>query len=102
MSALVPPTSMKMPSETCSCISAPAIPAAGPDSIVWIGRRATSSTVMTPPSDRMIISGALMPACSTDRAVIVAVPTILGRIARVEDRRPRARPQAIQRRDLVP
>ncbi len=81
MSALVPPTSMKMPSETCSCISAPAMPAAGPESIVWIGRRATSSTVMTPPSDRMIISGAVMPACSTDRAVIVAVPTIFGRIA---------------------
>ena len=81
MSALVPPTSMKMPSETCSCMSAPAMPAAGPESMVWIGRRATSSTVITPPSDRMIISGTRIPACATACAVIVAVPTIFGRIA---------------------
>ena len=80
-SALVPPTSMKMPSVTFSCRSAPAIPAAGPESIVRIGRRATSATSMTPPSLRMIISGTPIPARSTAPAVICEVRSMRGKIA---------------------
>ena len=93
-SALVPPTSMKMPSVTFSCKSAPAIPAAGPESIVSIGRRATSPTSITPPSLRMIISGTPMPAAATAPAVICDVRTMRGKIAalsaavRVRARRP--------------
>ena len=44
-SELVPPTSMKMPSVTFSCRSAPATPAAGPESNVRIGRRSISRDV---------------------------------------------------------
>ena len=80
-SALVPPTSMKMPSVTFSCSNAPAMPAAGPESIVRIGRRATSATSITPPSLRMIISGTAMPARSTASAVMRAVRTMRGKIA---------------------
>ncbi len=62
--------------------------------MVRIGRRCTSSTLITPPSDRMIISGAVMPARSTHDAVSVAVDTMRGRMAalsaavRVRVRRP--------------
>ena len=95
-SVLVPPTSRKMPSVTFSCSSAPAIPAAGPESIVRIGRRATSRTSITPPSLRITISGAGIAARSTAWAVIRAVRTIFGRIAaliaavRVRERNPYA------------
>ena len=70
------------------------MPAAGPESIVRIGRRATSATSMTPPSLRMIMSGTVMPARSTAVAVICEVRSIRGRIAalsaavRVRARRP--------------
>ena len=93
-SALVPPTSMKMPSVTFSCRSAPATPAAGPESIVRIGRRATSRTSMTPPSLRMIMSGTPMPALRAASAVISLVRSMRGKIAalssavRVRARRP--------------
>jgi len=93
-SALVPPTSMKMPSVTFSWKSAPAIPAAGPESIVRIGRRSTSATSITPPSLRMIISGAGMRASVTARAVTRDVRSMRGKIAalsaavRVRARRP--------------
>jgi len=43
-------------------IKAPATLAAGPDSIVTTGRRRISCTFITPPSPRMIISGAAIPA----------------------------------------
>ena len=69
-----------MPSETRRCISAPATLAAGPESIVMAGRRRISWMSMTPPSPRMIISGAWMPASRTLCSVIVAVSIILGRI----------------------
>ena len=54
-------------------MSAPATLAAGPDSIVMTGRRRISSISITPPSPRMIISGALMPASRTLASVMVAV-----------------------------
>ncbi len=72
---------MKMPSVTFSCSSAPAMPAAGPDSIVRIGLRSTSATSMTPPSERMIIKGTAMPPRRAASAVIRAVLIIVGRIA---------------------
>ena len=56
MSVDVPPTSKKNPSVSFSYISAPATPAAGPERIVSIGLRRTSFIVITPPSQRMIIS----------------------------------------------
>ncbi len=93
-SVLVPPTSTKMPSVTFSCKSAPAMPAAGPESMVRIGRRATSRTSMTPPSLRMIMRGTAIPARSTEPAVMFAVRSIVGKIAalrtavRVRARRP--------------
>ncbi|MPN40162.1 hypothetical protein SDC9_187698 [bioreactor metagenome] len=67
-----------MPSVSFSYISAPATPAAGPDKIVKMGRLRTSSTVITPPSHRMTISGLLMPAFWMLRSVIVAASSILG------------------------
>ena len=72
---------MKIPSVTFSWKSAPAIPAAGPESMVRIGRRSTSATSITPPSLRMIISGAGIRASATARAVIRDVRSIRGRIA---------------------
>ena len=76
----VPPTSKYSPSETRRCMSAPATLAAGPDSIVMTGRRRISLMSMTPPSPRMIISGAEMPASRTLASVIVAVAIMRGRI----------------------
>ncbi len=72
---------MKIPSVTFSWNSAPAIPAAGPESIVRIGRRSTSATSITPPSLRMIISGAGIRAPATALAVMRDVRSIRGRIA---------------------
>ncbi len=69
-----------MPSETRRCISAPATDAAGPDSIVIAGRRRISWMSMTPPSPRMIISGARMPASRTLASVMFAVSIIFGRM----------------------
>ena len=69
-----------MPSETCRYISAPATLAAGPDSMVTTGRRRISWMSITPPSPRMIISGALMPASRTLASVMLAVAIIFGRM----------------------
>src|SRR5579884_476025 len=80
-SALVPPTSMKIPSVTFSCSSAPATPAAGPDSSVRMGRRSISRTSITPPSLRITISGAAIIARFTASSVMRAVRTIFGKIA---------------------
>ena len=57
------------------------MPAAGPESIVRIGRRSTSATFITPPSERMIISGAGMCASSTALRVMRAVRSMRGKIA---------------------
>ena len=95
-SELVPPTSIKMPSLKRSYSRAPAMPAAGPESSVRIGRLPTSRTSITPPSLRITISGAGIAARSTAWAVIRAVRTIFGRIAaliaavRVRERNPYA------------
>ena len=78
MSTEVPPTSIKMPSVICSYISAPATPAARPDSMVRMGRLRTSLMLITPPSHRMIISGLWMAASWTLRSVMSAVSIILG------------------------
>ena len=67
-----------MPFDIFSYISAPATPAANPESIVKIGRRRTSSAAMTPPSQRMIRSGAVMPERLTLFSVISAVSIIFG------------------------
>ena len=101
-SELVPPTSMKIPSLTFSYSSAPAMPAAGPESIVRIGRRSISRTSITPPSLRMIISGAAMAARSTAAAVMCEVRIIRGKNRRVERRGSRARAQAVGRANVVP
>ena len=69
-----------MPSDTFRYISAPATLAAGPDSMVTTGRRRISCTSITPPSPRMIISGAAMPASRTLASVMLAVPIIFGRM----------------------
>ena len=74
----VPPTSKKIPSVSFSYIKAPATPAAGPERMVRMGRLRTSSTVMTPPSQRITISGLLMPAPWMLRSVIVAASSIFG------------------------
>ncbi len=57
------------------------MPAAGPESMVRIGRRSTSATSITPPSLRMIISGAGMRASATARAVRREVRSMRGRMA---------------------
>ena len=80
MFVLVPPTSKKMPSETRRYMRAPATLAAGPDSIVRIGRFWTSPRSITPPSPRMIMSGDAIPAARTLRCVRSAVSIILGRM----------------------
>ena len=69
-----------MPSEMRRCISAPATLAAGPDSMVMAGRRRISWTSITPPSPRMIISGAAMPASRTLCCVMSAVSIMRGRM----------------------
>ena len=61
-------------------MSAPATLAAGPDSIVTTGRRRISRTSITPPSPRMIMSGAAMPASRTAASVMSAVAIIFGRM----------------------
>ncbi len=80
MSLEVPPTSMKMPSLMRAYINAAATPAAGPERMVRMGRRCTSSMLITPPSLRMIINGEVIPAALTARAVISAVCIIFGRM----------------------
>ncbi len=77
---LVPPTSKKTPSETRRCMSAPATLAAGPESIVRTGRRRISAASMTPPSPRMIMSGAVIPAARMLDSVMSAVSIIFGRM----------------------
>ena len=77
---LVPPTSKNTPSETRRYISAPATVAEGPESIVRMGRFRISTTSITPPSPRMIMRGASMPAFRTLASVMFAVSTILGRM----------------------
>ena len=57
ISVEVPPASKKIPSVIFSYMRAPATPAASPESMVKIGLFLTSSMLMTPPSQRMIISG---------------------------------------------
>jgi hypothetical protein len=75
------------------------MPAAGPESIVRIGRRATSATSMTPPSLRMIMSGTRDARRARRRvAVICAVRSMRGQNRRVERGRPRARAQTVGRR----
>ena len=61
-------------------MTAPATLAAGPDSMVVAGRRRISAMSMTPPSPRMIITGAVIPAARTLASVIVAVSFMRGRI----------------------
>ena len=61
-------------------MSAPATPAAGPDRIVRMGRRRTSSTVMTPPSQRITMSGEVMLAALMADSVMAAVWSIRGMI----------------------
>ena len=63
-----------------TCISEPATLAAGPDSIVIAGRCRISLMSITPPSPRMIISGASMPAFFMLVSVRLAVAIIRGRI----------------------
>jgi hypothetical protein len=73
MFVLVPPTSKKTPSDTRRYISAPATVAEGPESMVKIGRLRISVTSITPPSPRMIMRGASMPAlrkCATDNSSV--------------------------------
>ena len=72
--AVVPPMSkvMTSPCPTLRAISlAPTTPAAGPDSMMWIGRSDAASTPMEPPLDCMIRSGAWTPrprsASASDR-----------------------------------
>ena len=78
MSTLVPPASKKIPSDTFSYISAPATPAARPDSMVRIGRFRTSSMLITPPSQRMIIRSDWIFVSRTAASVMFAVSIILG------------------------
>ena len=61
-------------------MSAPATLAAGPESMVRTGRFCTSPRSITPPSPRMIMSGAVMPAWRTAPWVSWAVSIILGRM----------------------
>ena len=63
-----------------TCINEPATLAAGPDSIVIAGRCRISLISITPPSPRMIISGASMPAFFMLVSVKLAVAIIRGRI----------------------
>src|ERR1700722_15655993 len=63
-----------------TCISEPATLAAGPDSIVMAGRCRISLMPITPPSPRMIISGASIPAFFMLVSVRLAVAIIRGRI----------------------
>ena len=58
----------------------PATDAAGPLSMVIAGRWRISCTSITPPSPRMIISGAAMPASRTLASVMSAVSIMRGRI----------------------
>ncbi|WIB36927.1 hypothetical protein DEJ15_08210 [Curtobacterium sp. MCJR17_043] len=80
MSVEVPPVSRKSPSLSFSCMSAPATPAAGPDSTVSSGRRRISSRDITPPSHRITMSGAVIPAASMLAWTRSAVANIRGRI----------------------
>jgi len=80
MSELVPPTSTKIPSEMRAYISAAATPAAGPESMVRMGRRRISSISMMPPSLRITISGAVIPEARTLCSVLFAVSSIFGSI----------------------
>ena len=59
---------------------APATLAAGPESMVMAGRRRISRMSITPPSPRMTISGAWMPASRTLASVMSAVAIMRGRI----------------------
>lgn len=81
MSVEVPPVSRKRPSLTRSCIRAPATPAAGPESTVSSGLRRISSSDITPPSQRITISGALTPALVMEASTRSAVASMRGRIA---------------------
>ncbi len=81
MSVEVPPVSRNTPSLTRSCISAPATPAAGPDSTVSRGLRRISSRDITPPSQRITISGAVTPALVMEASTRSAVASMRGRIA---------------------
>ena len=74
----VPPASRKIPLDSFSYIRAPATPAARPESIVRIGRLLTSSAVITPPSQRIIISGAPIFMRLTHSSVMSAVSIIRG------------------------
>jgi len=93
-SVLVPPTSRNRASEAFRNISAAAMPAAGPDSSVMTGRRRTSSRLITPPSLRMTIRGAVTSRARRAWEVISAVAIIRGRMlafrtaVRVRTRRP--------------
>jgi hypothetical protein len=80
MLVLVPPTSKKIPSETRRYMRAPATLAAGPESMVRMGRLRISATSMRPPSPRMIMRGASMWALRTLRSVMSAVSIIFGRM----------------------
>ena len=80
ISVLVPPTSKNMPSETLANINAAAIPAAGSESRVRIGRRRICGKSITPPSLRIIISGTLMPLFFMLSSVISAVEVIFDKM----------------------
>ena len=67
-----------MPSDTFSYIRAPATPAARPESMVRMGRLRTSSMLMTPPSQRMIIRSDSILVSRTACSVMLAVSIILG------------------------
>ena len=78
MSVLVPPTSRKIPSEIFTNANAAATPAAGPLSIVRIGRRRICAMSMMPPSLRITINGQAMPLSRTACSVRSAVSSIRG------------------------
>src|SRR2546430_16144332 len=101
MLVLVPPTSKKIPSDTRRCMSAPATLAAGPDSMVRIGRFSTSPRFITPPSPRMIMSGHVMPAARTLSWVSRCRLHHLGQDAGVDHGRAGADGEAVELGDLV-
>ncbi len=68
--AVVPPMSklsrLRSPRRRASS-AAPTTPAAGPDSMMWIGRSAAAAALIAPPLDCMIVSGRAMPALGEPR-----------------------------------
>ena len=76
----VPPTSSTIASVTPVYRSAPATDAAGPEYSVRTGAELNPARSVAPPSLRMTITGAPMPAALTPSATNAAVLTAIGRI----------------------